>query len=166
MPIPRTRAELVDLITTTYGKLAADLEDVDQETAELPCTEDWSIKDLLAVRARWTEMVLEWIEAGRRGEDLPRPAPGYTWRETPRLNNDIVKTARDQSYRKICGRLERGVQCVFATIELLSDDQLLTVGQFGWADKWPIARWISINTATQYASARTMIRRAKRSRTT
>ncbi len=42
------------------------------------------------------------------------------------------------------------------------DAALLEVGVFPWARKWPIARWISINTARQYQTARTAIRRALR----
>lgn len=110
MPIPTTRAALVDLVTSSYVKLERDLETVDAETATLPCVDDWSIKDLLAVR----------------------------------------------------DRLRLGVERVLVTIEALDDRGLLEAGVFGWAGKWPIARWISINTARQYTTARTYVRRALR----
>ena len=47
-------------------------------------------------------------------------------------------------------------------IASLSDAELLEVGAFEPAGKWPIARWLSINTARQYSTARTFIRRAVR----
>jgi hypothetical protein len=47
---------------------------------------------------------------------------------------------------------------------LLSDRELRRVGVFAWAGKHPVARWVSMNTATQYASARGLVRRALRSR--
>jgi hypothetical protein len=162
VPIPKTRVELIELVTTSFAKLQTELDQVGPALAETPCVDDWSVKDLLAVRAWWTESVLEWIEAGRRGESPVTPRPGYKWNETPRLNAWVVREARNQSYRKVRGRLERGEKRVLATIRTLDDRELLEVGVFNWAGKWPIARWISLNTARQYTTARTLIRRALR----
>lgn len=160
MPIPKTRKELTDLVTTSFGKLRTELDDAGPSLAELTCVDNWSVKDLLAVRAWWTESVVDWIEAGRRGEIPTTPATGYGWKETPRLNADIVEATQKQSYRTIRTRLERGVTRVLATIDALDDTELLKIGVFDWAGKWPISRWISLNTARQYTTARMFIRRA------
>ncbi len=164
MPIPKTRSELTELVKTTYAKLRTELESAGPEVAGLSCVDDWSVKDLLAVRAWWTESVVDWIEAGRRGERPTTPAPGYRWSETPRLNADLVQAARNQSYETIRARLERGFERVIAIIDALDDRELLEVGAFDWAEKWPISRWISLNTARQYTTARTFVRRALRQR--
>ena len=160
MPIPKSRAELTDLVTASFEKLRTELDELDPTLAENPCVDDWTIRDLLAVRAWWTESVAEWIEAGRRGETPITPAEGYRWHETPRLNAMLVRKARDQSYRTIRQRLERGEKRVLDIIDALDDRELLEVGVFKWAGKWPIARWISLNTARQYTTARTLIRQA------
>jgi hypothetical protein len=162
MPIPRTRAELVDLVTSSFAKLRIELDRHDARLGQFPCVDDWSVKDLLAVRARWTENVVRWIESGRRGERPTTPAEGYGWNETPRLNADVVRAARRESYRSIRTRLERGVADVLSTIDSLDDRELLDVGVFAWAGKWPVSRWISLNTARQYTTARTFVRQAVR----
>jgi hypothetical protein len=162
MPIPKTRQELIDLVDDSSTKLLRTLEDAGPGAADLPCVDAWSVKDLLAVRVWWTEQVLEWIEAGRRGEALDLPAAGYAWNETPRLNADVVKASRRESFRSIRRRLECGIEDVRATIDALDDRELLEIGVFEWAGKWPIARWISINTARQYTTARSHIRKAAR----
>jgi len=164
MPIPKTRAELIEQLATSYERLRDELDTAGPRAGRIPCVDDWSIKDLLAVRAWWTESVVEWIEAGRNGESPTTPAPEYRWKETPRLNADLVRAASRQSYRKIRGRLEDGFERVLATINSLDDTELLEVGIFDWAGKWPISRWISLNTARQYTTARTFIRRALRER--
>ena len=160
MPIPKSRAELTDLITTSFEKLRAELDKLDPTLAENLCVDDWTIRDLLTVRAWWTESVAEWIEAGRRGQTPVTPAEGYRWHETPRLNAMLVRKAQDQSYRMVRQRLERGQKRVLAIIDALDDQELLEVGVFEWAGQWPIARWISLNTARQYTTARTLIRRS------
>jgi len=164
MPIPNTRAELIDQARSAYENLRAELETAGTRAGSLPCVDDWSVKDLLAIRAWWTENVVDWIEVGRRGEIPVTPAEGYSWGETPRLNADVVKATRRESYRSVRARLERGLERVMRTIESLDDRELLEVGVFAWAGKYPISRWISINTARQYATARTYIRRALRER--
>lgn len=164
MTIPATRAELLDLTRSTFEKLRAELDAAGPTVGSLPCVDDWSVKDLLVVRAWWTEKVVEWIEIGRRGENPTTPAPGYRWNETPRLNADVVSAARQESYRSVLARLERGFRRVIHTIESLDDRELLGVGAFAWAGKYPVSRWISMNTARQYTTARTFIRGALRER--
>ena len=160
MPIPQTRADLVDSVRSTWRKLDDELEAAGPRVGKLHCVDDWRVKDLLAVRAWWTERVIDWIDAGRRGDSPVTPAEGYRWSETPRLNDDIVRKHRRESYRSIRERLRQGYQRVEQTIDALDDHELLDIGVYAWAGKYPLARWISINTARQYTTARTFVRRA------
>lgn len=162
MPIPRTRAELVNYVRTTFEKLRVELDAAGPGVSDIHCVEDWTVKDLLAVRVWWTESVIDWVEAGRRGESPITPAQGYRWKETPRLNADVVKKCRSETYDSIRDRLERGYERVMLAIDSLDDHELLDVGAFAWAGNYPISRWISINTARQYTTARAFIRRALR----
>jgi len=149
-------------ITTAWTKLRDELDAAGPRIAGWTCVDDWSVKDLLAVRVWWTESVLDWVEEGRRGGTPAPPGPGYTWRETPRLNADIVRKARRQSYASLRERLRRGVERALALIDALDDRELLDPGVFAWAGRYPIARWLSINTARQYVTARAFIRAALR----
>lgn len=162
MPIPKSRRELVDLIDGSFAKLTATLDDGGVRMGMMMCTDLWNVKGVLAVRAWWTESVGDWVEAGRRGDTFPLPADGYRWHQTPALNDEIVRRTRRESYRSVRARLDSGCTRVLELVAELSDRELLRVGAFRWAGKYPVARWISMNTATQYASARTMIRRAIR----
>ncbi len=165
MPIPKTRADLVEQVDTSFEKLCDDLDAAGPRAGGWPCVDDWTVQELLAVRVWWTESVVDWIEAGRRGERPETPAPGYRWSETPRLNADVVERARRVSYRVLRDRLEAGYARVRTTIDALDDRELLEPSVFAWAGKYPIARWISMNTARQYATARTLVRRATRENT-
>jgi len=160
MPIPRTRTELTDSVRSSFEKLRAELDTAGSRAGRIPCVDDWSVKDLLAVRAWWTEKVIDWVESGKRGEYPITPAEGYGWTETPRLNADVVKKCQRESYRSVRDRLERGFRRVIPTIDSLNDHELLDVGAFAWAGKYPVSRWISINTVRQYTTARTLVRRA------
>ena len=162
MPIPKTRAELTDQLHSSFEKLRTELDGGGPRLGSLSCVDDWTVKDLLAVRVWWTEKVVVWIEAGRRRETPITPAEGYRWKETPRLNADLVEAARNKSFRSLRGRLETGFGRVVQLVEELDDEELLEVGTFPWAGKYPIRRWISLNTVRQYTTARALVRRAKR----
>ena len=160
MPIPTSREELIESIHTTWGKLSDELESARPGFGNVRCVDDWNVKDLLAVRAWWTESVVDWIEAGKRGELPTTPADGYRWCETPRLNEAIVKQSRRESYKSVRTRLQAGVVRALDVIDSLSDEELLDAGIFAWAGRFPLARWLSINTTRQYTTARTYVRRA------
>jgi len=46
VPIPTTRAELEELVTSSHQKLRIDLYNGGPELAKLPCVDAWSVKDL------------------------------------------------------------------------------------------------------------------------
>lgn len=77
MAIPATREDLRDQVVDRFEKLWAEIEKVDDELAELVCVDDWSIRDLLAVRAWWTERVVTTIDALTEN-DLP-DAGRFEW---------------------------------------------------------------------------------------
>ena len=162
MPIPSNREQLVGAVVSSFEKLDRELSEAGPGIGELPCVDDWKVKGRLAGRAWWTARVVEWIEAGQRGADPELPAAGYGWNETPRLNNDIVRQAESESYEEVLARLRTAYERVLSTIDALNDEELLEAGAFEWAGKWPLARWLSINTSRQYETARTFVRRASR----
>lgn len=164
MPIPTTRHELLAQIEPAFSKLKAELHDLDANLADEICVADWTVKDLLAVRLWWTRAVLDWIDCGRHGNNPELPASGYGWNETPRLNAAIVQAAAQLSATQLIDDLDAQYRRLLVTIDELNDAELTQVGQFTWAGNYPICRWLSINTTRQYVTARTHIRRAKRSR--
>lgn len=160
MPIPQHRQELIELIESAFAKLEAEVERVTPASAETVCVDDWTVKQVLAIRAWWSERVVDWVESGRRGERPDLPARGYKWNETPRLNAAIAESAAGQTIDEVRDRLKTAYERVLMTIDTLNDEELLAPGVYDWAGKWPLARWFSINTARQYTTARSYIRRA------
>ena len=158
--IPSSREHLNELLTQSYAKLQALIDAAGPALAEMVCVDDWTVKDLLAVRLWWLESVCVWIHAGRRGETPVVPAAGYRWNETPRLNNDIVKRFKAVDYQQLRRDLATAYADLQQLIKELTDRELLEVGVYSWAEKWPLARWISLSSSTQFTSAARYVRRA------
>jgi len=143
-------------------KLDAELQDIDDELANEICVDEWSIKDLMAVRLWWTRNVLDWVDKGRNGVFPKLPAAGYSWKETPRLNANTVQKSRDRTFTSIVASFHSQYSRLLATIHKLNDDEFLKTEVFEWTGKYPISRWLSMNTVRQYHTARTLIRRTRK----
>src|SRR3990170_612514 len=61
----------------------------------------WSVKDILGHLVEWQQMNLNWYAAGQRGEKPAMPAPGYTLRELPRLNEMIYRKHHARSLQAV-----------------------------------------------------------------
>jgi len=166
VPIPKTREELVGQIEKSFQKLDHELSDLDTNVANQICIDDWSVKDLVAVRLWWTKNVLDWINEGKGGAAQLIPAKGYSWNETPRLNEDIVKKSKSRSYKVIVDDLRKQYGRINSVIESLTEEELFVPGFYQWAGKMPISRWLSINTTRQYETARSHIRKTKKAHNT
>ena len=162
MAIPKTRKELLEQLVPAWEKLDDELRNAGSNIGDLPCIDAWTVKDLLAVRVWWTRSVIDWVEAWRKGDNPVTPKEGYRWQETPRLNDDIVAASKSDTYDEIVSNLKVNYYRIISTINELSDAELVDVGHFEHAGRYPVCRWISINTTRQYMTARTYIRKSMR----
>ncbi len=120
----------------------------------------WSVKDVLAHLLEWQQMNLAWYAAGLRGEKPPLPAPGFTWRELPRLNEMIYRKHQRRSWQAIWRDFRASHDQLVALIETLPDADLVTLGRFAWTGpSWTLSDYFRANTAAHYLWARTRIRR-------
>lgn len=162
MPGPATRRELVDGVERAAARLEAAVDELGEGVADAVCVDDWTVRDLFAVRLWWARSTCAWIEAGLRGEQPELPAPGYGWRETPALNEAIVRRAQ----RRVLPGLRRDLRgAVARALELvadLTDEQLLEARAFAWAGAWPVSRWVAVNVTRGLQTARSLTLRAGR----
>ena len=161
--IPKNRIDLIDLIQINFQKLDEELKHSDSEIQNSYIEGDWTVKELLAIRCWWTEAVIKWVKSGQNGRVPVTPTREYSWKETPKLNQEIAANSKSVPYETIRKKLRRSYLNLFKLIDSLDDRELLDKGVFEWAgDSWPISRWISVNTARQYATARSYVRKIKR----
>ncbi|MGH1345720.1 MAG: ClbS/DfsB family four-helix bundle protein [Nannocystales bacterium] len=159
MAIPKTREELDSAMETAFGKLSLDLDRLSASQSREVCIDDWTVVDVLTVRTWWGHAVVEWIEAGQRGEIPQTPAPGFAWKDTPRLNAGIIADApKRRSWKRVRADFAASREAVLAALEQLSDTELEGEGEFEWAGRWPVLRWVSVATTTGYASSRKYVR--------
>jgi hypothetical protein len=127
----------------------------------------WSVKDILAHLVEWQKMNLDWYAAGLRGEKPAMPAPGYTLRELPRLNQMIYRKHHGRSFKAVMTDYQTYHRRIISLIETLSDSDLITLGRFSWTGpSWTLSDYLRASTAAHYLWARKRIRRWLRTQTT
>jgi len=120
----------------------------------------WSVKDILAHLVEWQRMNLGWYEAGARGTKPVIPAPGYTLRELPRLNQMIYRKHHKRPLEDVLRDYRAYHTRVVELIHTLPDDDLVTLGRFSWTGRsWTLSDYLRASTAAHYLWARTRIRR-------
>ena len=124
----------------------------------------WSVKDVLAHLVEWQLMNLDWYAAGLRGETPAMPAPGYTLRELPRLNQAIYRKHHRRSLQAVLRDYRSYHDRVVALVETVPEADLVTLRRFSWTGpSWTLSDYLRASTAAHYMWARTRIRRWWRS---
>ncbi|HSO73773.1 MAG TPA: ClbS/DfsB family four-helix bundle protein [Blastocatellia bacterium] len=120
----------------------------------------WSVKDVLGHLVEWQQMNLDWYAAGQRGEKPAMPAPGFTLRELPRLNQMIYRKHHRRPLRAVLEDYHSSHARIIALIETLSDSDLVTLGRWSWTGpSWTLSDYLRASTSAHYLWARTRIRR-------
>jgi len=120
----------------------------------------WSVKDILAHLVEWQEMNLSWYAAGLRGEKLAMPAPGFTLRDLPRLNQMIYRKHHRRPLQAVLDDYQSYHERIVSLVNSSSDADLTTLHRFSWTGpSWTLSDYLRASTAAHYLWARTRIRR-------
>lgn len=162
MGVPASKAELLDAISTTFGKLMRDLEAVPPELARRASLEGhaagtmMSPADLAAYLLGWNELVLKWLDRDDRGEVVEFPETGFKWNQLGLLARKFYADYQNLDWKELLTRLTAANLRLMETISSRPNDEL-----YGrpWYGKWTKGRMIQFNTSSPYANARGRIRK-------
>ena len=119
---------------------------------------DWSTKDILAHLVDWEQRMIEWYQAGVRGETPETPAPGMTWRDLPHLNEIGYQLHKDETLEKVLDQFHQSYEQTLKLIKAMSEKEIFEPGYYSWTGKSTLLSWIAANTSSHYAWARRNIR--------
>ena len=119
---------------------------------------EWSLKDILAHLFDWEQRFLGWYEAGLRGEVPHTPAPGFSWRDLPGLNQGIFEKYRRWSLPRVRRAFDQSYLQTLAAVRVMREEDLFTPGRYAWTGKATLAGYVAANTAHHYRWAYRKIR--------
>ncbi len=161
---PTGKGELLAAAKDEFQRLWAAVEQVPVADRGLPgACEAWSVKDLLTHLHAWQEMTLVWERAGAAGERPAIPAPGYTFADTPALNQVIHERTRDTPWDVVVRDLHRTHAELLAVIDGYSEEDLFTKRRYPWTRSTSVGAYLVSATSSHYAWASKLIRSWARS---
>jgi hypothetical protein len=118
----------------------------------------WNAKDLLAHLTAWEGFLRDWYICGLQKKTSKIPAPGYSWTEINRLNEDIYRRNQDRSLDEIQAEYLASYQETFALVQSIPQADLYTPGRFAWTGTVLLEGYVTANTSNHYRWARSKLR--------
>jgi hypothetical protein len=119
----------------------------------------WTVNDLVAHLAEWQRMFLGWYREGLEGVKPRIPAPGYKYREIPKLNRAIWAKYRTSAVAEVQKDFESSYREILDLVDKLPPASLLKPGKFAWTGQNPLTTYLGANTASHYRFATKVLRR-------
>ena len=163
----KQKPSLKEEIEKAYARLIEVIRPLSQHLRSLPVIEGTggkvSVANIIAYQIGWGICVIDWYEAGINGKTSPMPMKEFaTW--------DYVAIARYfyQKHQYDGGseqeRVFHGVVCKLLKIVEKEEEsgRLEKLGVWPWCalrsgKKWPLSKWIRVNTSAPYKRACTLI---------
>jgi len=161
MPLPQTRSELLESLSKAHRQLDEELRAIRPDQERIQGIEGGlSCCDLVAYQIGWGNLLLGWEQAESQGQAVFLPAKGYKWNQLGLLAESFYQRAADHSLDELRAEWQGVVQRLEEWVQDITDEELFEPRVRQWTgDKWPIAKWIQVNSIAPYRSARTKLRR-------
>ncbi len=89
------------------------------------------------------------------------PAPGYSWNQLGKLAQSFYNQYANWPIKELCKEFSKTLHNIVIWINNQTPETLFHPGQRRWAgNKWPLVKWIQVNTIAPYQSARRTLRKA------
>jgi len=166
MPLPSCQQELLSRFDTAYNKLRDEIIRVPDELSRAPLLEGGlCLCDLMAYQIGWGRLLLQWEALEQAGQPVEMPAPGFKWNQLGALAQSFYLRSRDDSAAQLLSQLDALASDLHEFMAASNDSFLFGVGQRQWAGaKWPVVKWLQVNTIAPYDSARAKLRKWQKTR--
>lgn len=160
MARPKTKEQLLSQSQGNFEQLFALIEPLSPPERIKPGVNgEWSIKDVLAHLTAWHQMYFIWYKEGMKGIKPEMPAPGYSWKTTPQLNEKMFHEHRDQSYETVVADLNSSHERIMEIIEGHSEEELFTKKMYKWTGSTSLGSYTISASSSHYQWAIDLIKK-------
>ncbi|WP_343081875.1 ClbS/DfsB family four-helix bundle protein [Ostreiculturibacter nitratireducens] len=154
----QTKQELLALTKSEYRKLRDLIAGIPETVAAETGDDGISIKDTIAQRAHWVELLLKWYEDGKAGRVVHKPAAGHKWTDLKTYNAKVRKDSRARGWDEVKAELEAAHERLVTLVTESEESALYGKRLYDWMEDWTLGRWAEATGASHYRSARKAIR--------
>lgn len=166
MARPTTKTDLLRMAEENYAALmdlVNSFSDAEREGTFPFEDRDRNVRDVLAHLYEWQVMMEIWYTDGMAGKTPVTPAPGYTWKTTPELNQVIWQKYQDTTLAEIEKMLAASHKKMLTMIEKHTNEELFARKQYGWTKTTTLGAYFVSATSSHYDWAIKKLKKYKRS---
>ncbi|MFC1983125.1 ClbS/DfsB family four-helix bundle protein [Chloroflexota bacterium] len=151
MARPSNKEGLLNESQKSFDRLLELVESIPNGEKVIPGVNgEWSVKDVLAHLCAWHGLIETWYIEGMAGNKPEMPAPGYTWKTTPQLNEKIFQDHKNESLDLVFQNLRNSHLKVQGMIEKHSDEELFTKKRYPWTGSTSMGSYFVSATSSHY----------------
>ncbi|CEI52077.1 ClbS/DfsB family four-helix bundle protein [Acinetobacter baumannii] len=161
-----SKQELIESINNSFNKYLSEFNDIleDEKNIKIMAV-DKTPSQNISYQLGWVSLLLEWEKDEKTGQQVITPKKGFKWNNLGALYQEFYQTYDHYSLDEKKELLSTKVSEVIDWIQSLTEDELFLPNQRKWATtaaKWPLYKWIHINTVAPFTNFRAQIRKWKR----
>ena len=157
-PEPTTKKEILELIRDERSRLETVIGNLSETQMRAPAFEGGrSVKDILVHIAAWEQKMTQWLNETYAGMVPKRPAPGMTWDDLDRLNEQIYQENKDRSLGEIRDLTIIVFAQAYQAITMMTKRDLFDGKRFPWRNGDPMWHMVAANTWWHYKEHREQI---------
>lgn len=162
----KDKTELIEEIKKRYLLYDQELNDIKEDEKDLlkPVI-DKTPSQNISYQLGWTHLLLQWESDEKKGIEVKTPTPDYKWNNLKGLYQSFYEKYDTYSLSQQRELLKSQVNDIIKWIESLDHETLFVPEQRKWATtpaKWPVWKWIHINTVAPFTNFRAQLRKWKK----
>ncbi|WP_353145212.1 ClbS/DfsB family four-helix bundle protein [Chryseobacterium sp.] len=166
----RDKTELIEEIKRRYQLYDQEFNDIEEnEKDTLIPGVDKTPSQNISYQIGWTYLLLQWESDEKKGIEAKTPAPEYKWNNLKGLYQSFYNQYSSYSLHQQRELLQNQVSEIIQWIESLDHETLFVPEQRKWATtpaKWPVWKWVHINTVAPFKNFRAQLRKWKKEKGT
>ncbi|MDG4973061.1 ClbS/DfsB family four-helix bundle protein [Lactococcus lactis] len=166
MRVYTNKEELITEIKQRSQKYIAEFEKIPEDLRNRRTDEvDKTPSENLSYQLGWLSLLLGWKEEEKAGIEVQTLAEGYKWNNLGKLYEFFYETYGQIKLIEQIQQLNDKVEELCSWIDSLSEEELFKPEIRKWATtkaRWPVYKWIHINTVAPFTNFRTKIRKWKK----
>ena len=163
----KSKEELISQIEKTANLFICEFEGIDEDYKDKFFDEvDRTPSQIIAYQLGWMNLVISWDRDELAQKEVITPACGYKWNSLGGLYESFYRKYENYPLRELKAMYISCVDEFIDWVNNFSEDDLFGQNIRKWASstpsKWPIWKWIHINTVAPFKSFRSKIRKWKK----
>ena len=153
MSRPTTKPDLIIAANEQFGKLQKMIDSMteQQQNGNFSFEDrDKNLRDILVHLYEWHQLLLNWLNANRKGEQKPFLPEAYNWKTYPDMNVEFWKKHQNTSLNDSKTMLNESHKNVMTLIETFSNDELFIKKYFQWTGTTNLGSYCISATSSHY----------------